>query len=83
MVMSAFSFDKKYPKDDSLLWSSHYEVPYILGGALVATAFIEGSESRFGQTSWRALESLILTQIATAGIKKITGRKRPRDTDSS
>ena len=77
----SFSIDHKYPKDDSLFWELHYNIPYIMAGTLVTTALIEGSESRFGQTTWKSVEAMTLTYIATDAIKWITGRKRPRDSE--
>ena len=86
LYSSAFSFtlDKKYPTNNSLFYSSHYEVPYVLGYSLALYSLLWGvdnnSESRFQRASSKAIETLVINQIATEAIKLTAGRKRPRNT---
>jgi undecaprenyl-diphosphatase len=77
------SFDKKVEESNSFLLTSHYPIPYYLGYAVIGTALYEGnSETRFGKTTWKAFDSLVLTNIATEGLKRTFSRVRPRNADS-
>jgi hypothetical protein len=82
----AFTLDTKYPKDDNILWSSHYYVPHTLGYSLILYSLLEGFDlsdnNRFHKTSSYAMSSLLLSSAVTEVIKQSTGRKRPRYTDS-
>jgi membrane-associated phospholipid phosphatase len=84
LSLFSFSFDQRVKGSDNILLTSHYEVPYIFGYSLLATALIEGnSETRFGETTFKALDSFILTNLTVEVMKKSFGRVRPRYTDDS
>jgi undecaprenyl-diphosphatase len=78
----SFEFDKKVKKDESTIWKIHYEIPRILTYSVILSSVIEGSESRFGKTSWRAFDSFLIGQAITETLKRTTNRVRPRHTDS-
>lgn len=78
----AFSIDKRVPNSENFLLTSHYEIPYIFGYSLILTSLIEGNgNSRFGKTTFKALDSFIMTNITVEAMKKSFGRVRPRYTD--
>lgn len=77
-----FELDKKVKKDDNGFWGAHYDIPKYSAIAVIGVAVTEGTETRFGKTSWQSLEAGITSQIFTEGIKEATGRKRPRQTDN-
>jgi undecaprenyl-diphosphatase len=81
--LSAFEFDKsvKEPSDDPL-WTSHHDIPYYLIPAVGVLALVEGTSSRIGNTSLKAVDSFIFSQTVTELLKRTTNRKRPRYTDS-
>jgi membrane-associated phospholipid phosphatase len=81
-VLNALSLDKKVSKDESGIIGAHYDVPKYSFIATMAFAAYEGSETRFGKASWRSIDSAIISQAITEGVKKATGRLRPRHTDS-
>ncbi len=79
----SWTIDKRVEKSDSLLLTSHYEVPYLMGYSLIATSIIEGnSETRFGKTTMKALDSFIWSNLATELLKQSFQRRRPRATDN-
>jgi len=76
------SFDHKIPYDDSPFWDAHYDIPLASFIALSGVALYEGTDSRLGKTSWKAIEAGILSQVITDGLKSATGRLRPSQSDS-
>jgi undecaprenyl-diphosphatase len=82
-TLLAWELDKKVKKDDSGFWGAHDPIPKISTIAILAAAAYEGTESRFGKTTWQSLDGGLMSQIITEGVKRATGRDRPRDTDSS
>lgn len=78
----SFEFDKKVKKDESGIWGLHHDMPYYIIPAVGITALIEGTETRFGKTSWKAVDAFIIGQAVTELIKRTTNRVRPRYTDS-
>jgi len=83
VFLFSFELDKKYDYDDNPFWESHYDVPKYMGGLVVAGAIIEGSDSRFGKTLFKSIDSFIISSIIVQGIKRATGRVRPRSAKSS
>ena len=82
-ILPAWTIDKKVPKSDAWILTSHYEVPYLMGYALIGTSLIEGnSETRFGKTTVKALDSFIWANLATEVIKKTFRRVRPRNAET-
>jgi len=75
-------FDHKVPLDEDGFWGAHYDIPKYTLFALVGMAAYEGTESRIGKTAWQSLDAGLMSQIITEGVKRATGRKRPRSTDS-
>jgi len=76
-----WSFDYKVTKDDDGFWGAHYDVPKYSAIIILGLSAYEGTESRLGLASWKSLEAGLISQIATEGLKKATGRVRPRDAD--
>ena len=81
--LQAYRLDTKVTKDDTGFWGAHYNVPKYSVYTIIAVTMYEGTESRLGMTSWKALESGVLSQILAEGTKKVTGRERPRNTESA
>ncbi len=77
--LQAYRLDTKVTKDDTGFWGAHYNVPKYSVYTIIAVTMYEGTESRLGMTSWKALESAVFVRILTEATKNITGRKRPRD----
>jgi len=78
-----FTIDKRVHKSNSFLLTSHYEVPRIMGYSIIGMALIEGNgNSRFGRTTFQALDSLIWANLTTEALKKTFRRVRPRYTDN-
>ncbi len=81
--LHAFTIDKKVDKSNNYILTSHYELPYIAGYSLLATALIEGnSETRFGKTTLKALDSFIWTNLSTEILKNSFRRVRPRKAET-
>jgi len=81
-IAFSFKLDTKVTKDDTGFWGAHYNVPKYSTYTILAIAMYEGTETRLGMTSWKALESGVLSQIIAEGTKKVAGRERPRNSDS-
>ena len=77
--LNAWNLDKKVKKDDSGFWGAHYNIPKYSFIGLVGLSAYEGSESRLGKTSWKALDASVMSQLITEVLKKSTKRNRPRD----
>jgi len=81
--LSAWTIDQKVSQSDSLILTSHYEVPYLMGYALIGTSLIEGNgNSRFGKTTMKALDSFIWANLGTEIFKKTFRRVRPRNAET-
>ena len=83
IFLFSFTLDKKYPYDDNKFWGSHYDIPYDMSILVTSLALIEGSNSRLGRTSFKSLDSVIISSVITHTLKRITGRVRPRSATSS
>lgn len=81
LSLFAFDFDKKVKKEDGGFWGAHYNIPKYMGVAVLGASLYEGTSSRFGKTSWQALDAALVSQVFTEGMKKATGRKRPRNAE--
>ena len=79
-----WNIDKRVENpSNSFLLTSHYEIPYIMGYSLIGISLIEGnSNSRFGKTTLKALDSFLIANISTEALKKTFRRVRPRYTDN-
>ena len=80
MIGSSFlnaQFIPDYANDNSY-WK-HYNVPKTMSIGLAITALITGNETRFGKTTYQAVDSLLMSTITVAGMKQIFGRVRPKD----
>jgi len=82
-TLSAWELDKKVKKDDSGFWGAHYYIPKASAVAILGMAFYEGTESRFGKTTWQSLDAGIMSQLVTEVVKQSAGRNRPRDAETS
>ncbi|MEA1954854.1 MAG: phosphatase PAP2 family protein [Campylobacterota bacterium] len=78
----AFELDKKVTLDEDGFWGAHYDIPKYATIGILAAAAYEGTESRFGKTAWKSLDAGLMSQLLAEGSKRITGRLRPRHTDS-
>jgi undecaprenyl-diphosphatase len=61
---------------------AHYDVPKYLFIGVLGVALSEGTETRFGKTSWQSVEAGVTSQIITGILKDTTNRTRPRNTDN-
>jgi len=77
----AWDLDKKVKLDEGGIIGAHYDIPKYSFLAIVGVAAYEGSESRFGKTTWQSLDASVMSQIATEALKKTTKRNRPRESD--
>jgi undecaprenyl-diphosphatase len=82
-TLSAWELDKKVKKDDSGFWGTHYYIPKASAVAIFGMALYEGTESRFGKTTWQSLDGGIMSQLVTEVAKQTAGRNRPRDAKTS
>ena len=82
-TLSAWELDRKIKKEESGFWGAHYYFPKASAVAVLGMALYEGTESRFGKTTWQSLDGGIMSQIVTEGAKRVTGRNRPRDAETS
>jgi membrane-associated phospholipid phosphatase len=48
---------------------------------VIAGALWEGDDTRYGHTSWQAVDSLVIGAVTTVGMKLAFGRARPSQTD--
>lgn len=72
--------DHRLNKDDeSGVWSRDVQLGIFYGliATSVATALVEGTESRFGRSAWRAAESGALAIGTTEVLKRVFTRPRP------
>ena len=83
-LLFSFTIDRKVSESDAFIFTSHYEVPYLMGYALMGTVLIEGnSKTRFGKTTMKALDSFIWANLGTEAFKKTFRRVRPRNAKTS
>ncbi len=75
--------DHRIAFEDSGIWKRSNQVA--LNNALIAgtaaLALWEGGQTRLGKTSWQAVDSWLLGQIAVQGLKYGFTRERPSQTD--
>jgi undecaprenyl-diphosphatase len=81
-LLFSYDFDHKIKKDEGGFWGAHYDIPRYSTVGLLAFAIYEGSESRIGNTTYKALEAGVISQVVAEGLKEATGRLRPRYTDN-
>jgi membrane-associated phospholipid phosphatase len=74
--------DHKLPLDTGGIYRAQNAVPIVLGAVTLAGALWEGSDTRLGKTFWQSGEALVLTGVATEGLKRLTRRQRPSTTDN-
>jgi len=80
VIFADFTIDHKVKKSHAWILTSHYDVPYIMGYSLIGGFLIEGnSETRFGKTTTKALDSFIWTNLTVEAMKKTFRRVRPRN----
>ncbi len=84
IYLYSWSIDKRVEHPShSVLLTSHYEIPYIMGYSLIGISLFEGNgNSRFGKTTMEALDSFIIANLSTEILKKTFRRVRPRYTDN-
>ncbi len=82
-TLTAWELDKKVKKDEGGFWGAHYDIPKLLILGTVGVAGYEGTKSRMGKTAWQSLDAGIMSQLLTEGAKKIAGRNRPREAETS
>lgn len=60
-------------------WGEHYNIPRIAVPAVALTGLVMGNDSRFGNTVWQSIDSMIMAGLATEALKVSFGRVRPVD----
>ena len=79
-IVPVQAFDSVVDRPYTPFWQAHYRLPLYTGIAVTGLAAYEGTQSRLGKTAFQSLDATLLSQIATEGIKRATGRLRPRAT---
>ena len=80
----AGGIDHRLNFDDSGIWKRRNQLilqdvaPLIV----LAGALWEGDDSRFGHTSWQALDSVLIGTVTATGMKVAFSRSRPTQTDN-
>ena len=77
-----FDFDHRVTKDTGGIWHYHDNLPIYLGGAVIGSAILEGSDNRFGKTMWQSVDAVVIAEAGTEVLKHATGRVRPSETDN-
>ncbi len=77
-----WELDHKVKKDESGFWGAHYYIPKASGVLVFGMALYEGTESRFGKTTWQSLDAGVMSQLVTELFKRSAGRNRPEDAQS-
>ena len=75
--------DHRLSEDNSGIWRRSNQTLLQDAGVAATLGFAlwEGSESRFGRTAWRAVDSMALSAAAANVAKPVFGRERPAQTD--
>ncbi len=78
----SWDLDHKVKRDESGFWGAHYYIPKASGVLVFGMALYEGTESRFGKTTWQSLDAGVMSQLVTEVFKRSAGRNRPEDAQS-
>lgn len=79
-----FGIDHRVAKDDSGIWKRSNQKALIYGTILTVGvgALAEGDNGQLGDTFWRAVDSMVITGVASTTMKFAFGRERPSQTDN-
>ena len=71
--------DHRLAKSDTGIWSRPNQRLLEIGAAafVVGEALWEGSDTRFGKTTWQALDAMTLSMVASTAAKDVFRRQRP------
>ena len=80
----AGGIDHRLNFDDSGIWKRRNQIILqdVTPLVVLAGALWEGDDSRFGHTSWQAIDSMLIGTVTAAGMKVAFSRSRPTQTDS-
>jgi len=75
--------DHRIAFDQSGIWGRQHQlnVQYASAITVIGSALYLGENSRLGKTSYAAVDSMLLAGAASAGLKLLTQRPRPRTLD--
>ena len=78
-----FGIDHRLDVDDSGIWKRRNQLilQNLAPLVVVAGALWEGDGTRFGHTSWQAIDALAIGTVASTGLKLAFSRERPSQTD--
>lgn len=76
--------DHRLNYDDSGIWKRRNQVILqdVAPLVVLAGALWEGDDTRFGHTSWQAIDSMLIGTVTQAGMKIAFSRSRPTQTDN-
>jgi membrane-associated phospholipid phosphatase len=74
--------DHKLPLHTGGIYRAQTAVPVTLAAVSLAGALWEGSETRLGETFWKSGEGMLFSGALAEGIKWVTRRERPSDTNN-
>lgn len=76
--------DHRIAYDDSGLWARRNQLALEYGAAalVIGSALWEGDQTRFGHTSWQAVDSLAIGAVSAQALKLAFARARPTQTDN-
>ncbi|TFY96691.1 phosphatase PAP2 family protein [Ramlibacter humi] len=68
-------------REDSGIWSRRHQqqLDVLVITGVVGLAVMEGTETRLGLASWRAIDAALMTAATTEVMKRVFGRPRPSD----
>jgi undecaprenyl-diphosphatase len=75
--------DHRLNFDDSGIWKRRNQLILqdVTPLVILAGALWEGDDTRFGHTSWQAIDSMLIGSVTAAGMKLAFSRSRPTQTD--
>jgi undecaprenyl-diphosphatase len=73
--------DHRLAYDQSGIWARKNQIAVEYGSALllIGDALYEGDDNRIGMTDWKAVDSMLFTDISATAAKMVFRRERPRD----
>jgi PAP2 superfamily len=77
-----FGIDHRLAYDNSGIWKRSYQKDLAFGSAVfvLGGALWEGGETTFGDTLWRSVDAMVLTEGTSIAAKFVFSRERPSQT---
>ncbi len=81
LIVNLYSLDYKVPHDESGIWEYQDSfAPAVIVGA-IGLAIYEGNTTRFGKTSVKSVDALVVSTLITSPMKYVFSRSRPNQSD--